>query len=313
MLQLYIQEVLFKQRVCVVPQLGTFSVQHFPAHYNAGAQTLTPPREQVMFTQQWQDDGSCVEWIALKENLVPAVAQRKLEKYLGELKADLQSGKPLILPGIGQLQGDFAGNVHFHAEELPVENQVIDITPIERHDYKTSTFTDTPVPVPEHVAAVEPIMTEEVEDTLEALTEESGFKWWWAAIPIAAIVIGLAAWWYTSSVSTAEKEPAPAENTINVAAQQATKDSLRQIAIADSIAAANAEHTYFAVISKYKDSSEAASIQKKQARWGRVMVVYKKDSMYRTAVELHSLSADTTLRLDTLRKNFKRKDIYLDY
>ena len=312
MLQLYIQEVLFKQRVCVVPQLGTFSVQHFPAHYNAGTQTLMPPREQVMFTQQWQDDGSCVEWIALKENLVPAVAQRKLEKYLAELKADLQSGKPLVLPGIGQLQGDFTGNIHFHAEELPIENEAIDIAPIERNDHKATTVTNTPPVVPEHIAAVEPMMTEEVEDTLEAVTGESGFKWWWAAIPVAAIVIGLAAWWYTSSVSNAVKESTPPENT-DAATQQAAQDSLRQVAVADSIAAANAVHTYFAVINKYKDSSEAASIQKRQARWGRMLVVYKKDSMYRTAVELHSLSADTTVRLDTLRKEYKRKDIYLDY
>lgn len=299
----------------MVPQLGTFSVQHFPARYNPDAQTLTAPREQVMFTQQWQDDGSCVEWIALKENLVPAVAQRKLEKYLAELKAGLQSGTPLVLPGIGQLQGDFTGNIHFHAEELPIEKETIGITPIERTDNKSTVFTNN-IPAaaapPEHMEAVEPIMTEEAEDTLEAVTEESGFKWWWAGIPVAAIIIGLAAWWYTSSVATAVNESAPPP-AIDSTAQQAAIDSLQQVAAADSIAAANTEHTYFAVINKYKDSSEAVRIQKKQALWHRVLVVYKRDSLFRTAVELHSLPADTTIRLDTVRNVFKRKDIYLEY
>lgn len=312
MLEQYIQEVLFKQRVCVVPQLGTFSVQHFPAHYNTHAQTLTAPREQVMFTQQWQDDGSCVEWIALKENLVPAVAQRKLEKYLEELKNGLKSGTPLVLPGIGQLQGDFAGNIHFHAEELPIEKATLDLTPIERAAPKPVAFTP-PVPPPdaEQKQALEPIMTEEMEETLEAVTEESGFKWWWAALPIAAIVIGLAAWWYISGVSAAVSESAPPVNMDSVA-QQAAIDSLQQVAIADSVAAANAVHTYFAVIDTYKDSSKAVVQQKKQLGWKRTLIIYKRDSMFRTAVELHVLPIDTTQSLDSVKKIFGNK-VHLEF
>lgn len=313
-LQQYIQEVLFKQRVCVVPQLGTFSVQHFPAHYNTHAHTLTPPREQVMFTRQWQDDGSCVEWIALKENLVPAVAQRKLEKYLEELKADLQSGKPVVLPGIGQLQGDFAGNIHFHVEELPVEKETLDIRPIERTTDQRSANTApafVPPPPPE---ALEPIMTEEVEDTLEAVTEESGFKWWWAAIPIAAIVIGLAAWWYLSGVSKAVRESETLPDN-DVTAQQlaaAAADSLQK-ALADSTAkAAITPITYYAVVERYKDSSAAAKMQRKQAAWGKTLVLYKRDSMFRTAVELHSLAADTLIQRDSVRKIFGSK-VFLEF
>lgn len=296
----------------MVPQLGTFSVQHFPAHYNTNAQTLTAPREQVMFTQQWQDDGSCVEWIALKENLVPAVAQRKLEKYLEELKADLQSGKPLVLPGIGQLQGDFAGNIHFHAEELPIEKDTLDITPIERTDNRNTTAAFVPPPPAE---ALEPIMTEEVEETLEAVTEESGFKWWWAGIPIAAIVIGLAAWWYISSVSTAVSESAPPVNMDSTTTQQmaAAADSIQQ-AIADSAAkAAITPIDYYAVLDSYKDSSAAVKIQKKQKIYGRELVVYKRDSLFRTAVALHTLAADTTQQRDSVQKIFTDKKVHLEF
>lgn len=309
-LQQYIQEVLFKQRICVVPQLGTFSVQHFPAHYNSHAQTLTAPREQVMFTQQWQDDGSCVEWIALKENLVPAVAQRKLEKYLEELKAELQSGKPLVLPGIGQLQGDFTGNIHFHAEELPVEKETLDLTPIER----TTDSRTAPAFVPPPPEALEPIMTEEVEDTLEAVTEESGFKWWWAAIPVAAIVIGLAAWWYLSGISKAvSQSETPPDTEVNAKQLAAAAADSIQKALADSTAkAAITLITYYAVVERYKDSTIAVKKQKQQLAWGKTLVLYKRDSMYRTAVELHSLVADTTVQRDSIRKVFGNK-VFLEF
>ncbi|HEY9257320.1 hypothetical protein, partial [Chitinophaga sp.] len=274
--------------------------------------TLTAPREQIMFTQQWQDDGSCVEWIALKENLVPAVAQRKLEKYLEELKNGLKSGIPLVLPGIGQLQGDFAGNIHFHAEELPIEKATLDLTPIERADPKPVAFAPAaPQPETEQKQALEPIMTEEMEETLEAVTQESGFKWWWAGIPIAGIVIGLAAWWYLSGVSAAVSETAPPVNVDSIA-KQAAIDSLQQVAIADSVAAANAVHTYFAVTKTYKDSSAAVKDQKKQAHWGRTLVIYKRDSLFRTAIELHVVPADTTLQLDSIRTVFGNK-VYLEF
>lgn len=311
-LQQYIHEVLFKQRVCVVPHLGTFSVQHFPAHYNTNTQTLTPPREQVMFTQQWQDDGSCLEWIALKENLVPAVAQRKLEKYLEELKASLQSGIPLVLPGIGQLQGDFAGNIHFHAEELPVSRDVLDIAPLLRPDSKP-TPPPTPAPAPP-VSVAEPIMTPEVEETLEALTEESGFKWWWAAIPAAAIIIGIAVWWYVSGISPAVSSSAPSTNADTVTTRQPVApavDSAQQ-AIADSVANASKEITYYAVIDKYKDSSNAVSNQKRQRTWRKLeLVIYKKDGMFKLALPLHSVAADTTQQLNKVRETFNRA--YLEF
>ena len=307
-LQQYIQEVLFKQRVCVVPQLGTFSVQHFPALYNRDAQTLTAPRDQVIFTRQWQDDGSCVEWIALKENLVPAVAQRKLEKYLEELKAGLKSGTPLVLPGIGQLQGDFTGNIHFHAEELPLPKETLDITPVERADNKAASAVN---PVEEPPEILEPIMTEEMEDTLEAVTAESGFKWWWAGIPIAMIIAGLAAWWYVSSRAT--NEPAAAAVYADTTSRQATApvDSLQQTA--DSIATATAPVPvqYFVVVKQFADSSKAIAYQKQQKAWGREVVLYRKDSLYKTAVALPP-AADTTSELNAVKKIFGN-GVYLDF
>ncbi|MEC5142822.1 hypothetical protein [Chitinophaga sp. 212800010-3] len=318
----YIQEVLFKQHICVVPGLGTFTMQHFPSRFDAGANSLTAPYEEALFSPSWDDDGSCVEWIALKENLVPAIAQRKLEKYLAELKTSLQSGTPLNIPGIGQLESDAAGNLHFHPEQLPTEKTAIHITPARRPDNNnvvpptptvaTASVAATPEP-PLPATSLEPMMTEEMEETLDAVTTESGFKWWWAAIPIAMIVIGLAAWWYISSVPAAVTAAnSLGSDTATARQMAAAADSLKKV-MADSAAkAAVTELSYFAVIESYTDSTRAAKKQKQQAAWGRSLVVYKRDQIYRIALELHSLPADTTRQLDSIRNIYGNK-VFLEF
>lgn len=306
----YIQEVLFKQRVCVVPHLGTFMIQHFPAFYNTNTQTLTPPRDQIMFTQHWQDDGACVEWIALKENLVPSVAQRKLEKYIEELKEDLKSATPLSIPGVGKLLGDFTGNVHFYPEELPAEFDSLDITPIERESEKpfapASSVDNVPLPVVDKTA-LEPIMTEEVENDLELLEEESGFKWWWAVVAVIVVVGGLGVWYYV----TYQYKPVATTDTpvLDTTALQATMpaDTTAQPVVADTM---QTPAKYLAVIKTFNDSAKAASYQGKQKNWGYTMVLYKRDSLYITAIQL-APEADTTHVLDSLRKHFMTP-VYLD-
>lgn len=319
-LQQYIQEVLFRQRICVVPHVGTFSIQHFPARYNAGAQTLLPPRDQVVFTQAWQDDGSCLEWIALKENLVPAVAQRKLEKYIEEFKEALQPGQALELPGIGKLQGDFAGNLHFHAEELPVDPADLSIAPIQRQEPSTPsapppaiapTTAMTPVepPVPPSSAPVEPVMTPEEENTLEAVTEGSIFKWWWAVAGAVILLGGLAVWWYIGHQG-GDNTPAgtPSPVVITDTTQHAAADSslAAKPAASDSI-------SYFIVLEEFQDSLSAAKKAVKRQGWKQNVVMYRRDNLYKVAVPVRSLPIDTTSELQENRSKYGINKAYLEY
>lgn len=316
-LQQYIQEVLFRQRICVVPQIGTFSIQHFPARYNAGAQTLLPPRDQVVFTQSWQDDGSCLEWIALKENLVPAVAQRKLEKYIEEFKEALQPGQALELPGIGKLQGDFAGNLHFHPEELPVDPSDLPIMPILREDpgapstsvpavAPTTAITPVEPPAPPAGAPVEPVMTPEEENTLEAVTEGSIFKWWWAVAGALILLGGLGAWWYIG-------HQAP----VNIPAPVVTTDTTKHVAASDSSLAATPavsdSISYFVVLEEFQDSLSAAKKAVKRQSWKQNVVMYRRDNVYKVAVPVRSLPIDTTSELQENRSKYGINKAYLEY
>ncbi|HVI49119.1 MAG TPA: hypothetical protein VM802_29905 [Chitinophaga sp.] len=320
-LQQYIQEVLFRQRVCVVPQLGTFTVQHFPAQYNSDAQTLTPPRDQVIFSQSWQDDGSCLEWIALKENLVPAVAQRKLERYTEELKAALRSGNPIELPGIGQLQGDFAGNINFLPETLPVNQDALTITPIHRETplrQESPPADDTPSTAPSLHTSTEPIMTREEEATLEAVTEESIFKWWWAVAGAVIIIGGLGTWWYISNRSTSSGS-SPAESTEITADtihhhHQASPDSAQgaTATVAPPPAPVNDSLSYYVVIDTYEDSLRAVKQTARRNGWKQNVVMYKRNDQYKVAIPVKSLPADTARVLEEKRKEFKTNKAYLE-
>ncbi|WP_160716559.1 hypothetical protein [Chitinophaga solisilvae] len=302
-IQQYIQEVLFRQRVCVVPQLGTFSIQHFPAQYNASAQTLMPPRDQIIFSQSWQDDGSLLEWIGLKENLVPSVAQRKMEKYLEELKASLKDGKTLELAGIGKLQGDFTGNVHFYAEELPINPESLPISPIHRQP-ATPVAPEPPVPTePLPLQELEPVMTEEEEDTLEAVTDNSIFSWWRATAALAFLLGGLAIWYFVSRqaprAETAETPDMPAHDTAATAVTPADSATIAATpVVSDSI-------SYLIVIEAYKDSTTAAKKMARRKSWKQFeLVLIKKDSLYSIALPVTSLPADTTARLDSTRSKY---------
>lgn len=297
-LQQYIQEMLFRQGICSVPGVGTFTLQHQPAQYNTYSQSLTGPSQTVVFDPYGKDDGSFLEWISLKENLVPAVAQRKLDKYLEELQTRLQSGT-LHIPGAGELAKDAHGYI-FKPDQPPVAGDAVTIRPVER---ATAPVAPTPAPVP-HVDA-EPMMSEEaIEDVFES-AEAAAFRWWWVVAPIVAGLAGIGIWWFVTRtpVNTA---PLPPQN--NTQAQVDTMLQTDTTAGSDIVPASSDTLQYYVVIDRYKDSTAAQRMYNRQKSWGRNVTIYKRDtSGYRLAIPVKSLPQDTGIWLDSLRKTFGAK------
>jgi hypothetical protein len=234
----YIQDVLFRQQVCIVPGIGTFTLQFLPARYNPADRSLEPPGQQVHFDENWTDDGSCLEWISLKENLVPAVAQLKLDKYIAEMKEALATRQPLTLPGIGFLQIDALGHIDFYPENLPGKPDTLHLRPLHHMDVPSPASQEaTPAPQPAYTpppantppAAYTPLpeAAQQLYDSLAANHEpveaaptreaaepapyppapweleeqQSRFKWWWVAVPIAAALLATAIWWFKNNQS----------------------------------------------------------------------------------------------------------------
>lgn len=302
--------MLYRQQVCSLPRIGTFTLQPIPARYNVVDKTIYPPGRMIIFDEQWTDDGSCQAWLSLKENLVPTVAMRKLEKYIEELKAALQTGEPLKLPGIGHLQADPMGHINFSQETLPGSLDILQLAPVIRPDAS-----------PRITVGTTEMIGQQVVEHLTAMPERpnnaftSRFKWWWAAAPAAAVLAGLLIWFVSSGSE-------PSENKNNLAAQPAAVDTMtlhEAVTQTDSnniTPAATTADTlqYYVVFASYTDRAKAERQYRKLKGWGHNVAMYstKDSSTFKLAIPFHSLAADTAANVDKIRKNYGGK-VYLEF
>lgn len=133
-LQQYIQEILFRQHTCCLPQLGVFKLTHTPARYDVTNKTISPPGEIITFEETLTNDGGLVEWISQKELLVPAIAQLKMEKYIDDFRQILKKGEPVVIPGVGKLLANTVGRISFEQEPPAITRDVLHVSPVIRQD-----------------------------------------------------------------------------------------------------------------------------------------------------------------------------------
>lgn len=296
MLQQYITEVLFKQQSCSVPQVGTFTIQHIPAHFSVVDQVLTPPRQQVNFDTRWEDDGSCLHWISQKENLVDAVASLKLDKYLQQFRESLQTGQPIDLPGVGSLRLDPFGQIRFTPQELPDAWQPISLQQVLR-----------PESAPKVLQGTTEVVNHEVVEHTAAIPEEfesqGRFRWWWVVVPLLVIAAGVAFYLLKDQFQSAS--PAPEEkDTPREQSLAPVTDSLPAVApepVSDSI-------NYFVVFQTFKTRSEAQKWYDRRQKWEQVDVVMftaKDSATYHLAIPFRTLPVDTTQAKDSIEFRFK--------
>jgi hypothetical protein len=303
-----------------VPGIGTFTLQHIPAQYNVVDKSLDPPGQRVIFEEKWTDDGSCLEWISLKENLVPAIASRKLEKYIEDLKARLQSGRPLELPGIGTLQADTLGHISFSPENLPGRPDTLRLQPVLRPEASPQVTAATPEAVNNEVVEHEAV--EHYTETVppwELEEQQSRFKWWWVAIPIAAALVATAIWWFVSNQvpteSSAENEGVTTPVTTDTMSLPA---EVTQTDTAGMVAAPAPTDTlsYYIVFGTY--STQAAANKRKNDLKGAPLDidVYRTNdsTKWKVRIKYRSLAADTAANVKHVKAFYGGKhDVYVEF
>lgn len=320
-LQQYIQDILFRQKACCLPQVGTFTLHHIPARFDVADKTLTPPIEEVHFDEKWTDDGACLEWIALKEKLVTTVAQRKLDRYLTAFRAALQTGQPLDLPGIGQLRADMMGHITFKPAVLPTGQEVIFLQPILRpganHKVQQGTTEVVDHQVVEHLTPI--------NSDFSDINEESptGFKWWWIAVPVAAAVIGFAIWFISSGnnnkpVAAAQHEVTtstqPPVDTMQQHEPLNAADAIVTTATTNAIQATSDSLDYFVVFAEYDNLDKAQKRYQQLKGWGHPVEMHSKGpQLYKLAIPRRSMAADTAAIIDAVRTLYGGHHVYLEF
>ncbi|MCK7556671.1 hypothetical protein MKQ70_17255 [Chitinophaga sedimenti] len=306
MLQHYISEVLYKQQTCCVPEVGTFTIQHIPAHFNVVEQQLVPPRQQILFEEKWDDDAACAQWVSHKENLVESVARLKMAKYVEQFKEEVASGQPVVIPDVGTLHKDPFGQTVFTPQEVPDAWEPLALQPVLRAQT-----------APKVTVGNTEMVNQQVVDHVSAVQENDGnFKWWWIVFPAALLCLGFAGWYFWQQQQlqqTPANEAITPETTVRAASQPAFDTGA--VKGADSAAApvvaapppANDTVQYYAVYLLAK-ASVAEKYYKQQYTWtNHQAVMYTKDdsASFRIAIPVRAMAKDTVAIKDSLLKILK--------
>lgn len=333
-LQQYIQEILFRQHTCCLPQLGVFKLTHTPARYDVTNKTISPPGEIITFEETLTNDGGLVEWISQKELLVPAIAQLKMEKYIDDFKQLLKKGEPVVIPGVGKLHANTVGRISFEQEPPAITRDVLHVSPVIRQDasHKVTVGTKEVVnkqvvdhltaspatpsnegvkPPPATVATAAPAATEDYE--YEGYTREipSRLRWLWIAIPIASVATAVIVWY---SVNKNRPEITRAESVQNPAPVEATPVPATPAADSNSQAAATtpaapAMLEYDVIFQVYPTRKKAENMQRQRKGWGQPVVlrINRDSSLFMLGEHFRTPAADTTMMKDSVTRKYKEK------
>lgn len=263
-LQQYIQEILFRQHICCLPQLGVFRLTHTPARYDVTSKTILPPGEIITFDETLTNDGGLLEWISQKEHLVPAIAQMKMEKYLDDFRKALKNAEPIVIPGVGQLHANTVGRISFEQEPPALTRDVLHVSPVIRQDAShkvtvgtremvgkqvvdhltassssssSSSAAAAPTPAPEPAVSTPstpsvpatPASTGTTSNDYEyeyAQEIPSKLRWLWVAIPVACVVTAGIVWY---SVNKNRPPITRAESALNPAPVEAVPVAAGQV------------------------------------------------------------------------------------
>lgn len=347
-LQQYIQEILFRQHTCCLPQLGVFKLTHTPARYDVTSKTISPPGEVITFEETLTNDGSLVKWISQKELLVPAIAQLKTEKYIDDFKQLLKKGEPVVIPGVGTLRANSVGRISFEQEPPVITRDVLHVSPVIRQDasHKVTIGTKEVVnnQVVDHLTAasssaaasgVPAASTDQGtkppvnKTTATGATENyeyeefpqeipSKLRWLWIAIPLACVATAAIVWWSVNknrpAITRAESALTPPAVDRVPVEEPISSDST---ALAPAAAQAQKPDTleYYVFFQEYRTYKAADNMYRKRKGWGQsVELVPNKDSsLYRLGELFRTASSDTSMIKDSIDRKYKEKiKVYLE-
>ncbi len=103
-LENYISDLLYRYECVIVPEFGAFITQHVPAKVHETTHAFCPPKKIISFNEQIKhNDGLLANYVADIEKIPFAIAFKKIQKQVSDLKSFLKEGGVLSFDTIGDL------------------------------------------------------------------------------------------------------------------------------------------------------------------------------------------------------------------
>jgi hypothetical protein len=113
-LETYISDLLYRYDCVTVPEFGAFLTQRVPATINNTTNVFYPPKKQIAFNEQIQNnDGLLAHHIADVEKIPFEVASEKIQKRVHVIKSFLTQGETITFQNIGEITLNTEGKIVF--------------------------------------------------------------------------------------------------------------------------------------------------------------------------------------------------------
>lgn len=113
-LETYISDLLYRYDCVTVPEFGAFLTQRVSATINDSTNTFYPPKKQLAFNEQIQNnDGLLAHYIADVEKIPFEVALEKIQKRVHIIKSFLTQGETITFNNIGDIVLNSEGKIVF--------------------------------------------------------------------------------------------------------------------------------------------------------------------------------------------------------
>jgi len=297
----YIGLFLLKNNFVYIHGLGNLELRKRSASYDG--ENLVGPSYEVAMTPMGSIDDNLANFIATNEQISISKASNALREFSQQSRADLQAGKPVIIPGIGSFVEE-RGKTRFitdpHFQYIPPS---IPSMRVARRQDETiyTTSADIPVVKPRYIDP-------------DTETETPGISWVKVAAWIAIVIaVGFAAYFgirYMNSQKNTSEAPllqAPVKDTLPVASSAIAVDSSSLDTMTTGVVLDNGMLSFDVILNTYTDLPKAQRRLEKLKSYGNnVELVTEEDSsvFYVILPVQNIVPADTARLMDSLKKTF---------
>lgn len=186
-LEFYIIDLLFRHDCVIVPELGAFVAQSYPAELEPSTRMFRPGRKQLAFNSGMRrSDGLLIDYVSRTNTWSYERATQELKKAVRQWRNELAQGKKIRLEYIGQLYTE-DGNIQF----LPSleSNYQLD-------SYGMGMFYVHPINALKSAPRSKAKKTQKKEEISfpDAAKASSWRQWRWAAVFIPVLAAGSFVW-----------------------------------------------------------------------------------------------------------------------